>query len=157
MNRPEDYAPTFDGLCLYLEGCGVGRYFRELALVYHKNRKWKGERYVVPPQNLWPAMVPTMRLADLARAAWGRPLRDISGYRCPEYNSLVLSASQNHVRFGALDLQARLGTRRKFARMMARLVEAERDHGAKVGLGLYPSFVHIDVGLYDKNRNWGTM
>ena len=157
MARPEDYPCTFEGLCEYLEGCGVGRHFRELNLIHHKNRTWTGASYIVPPQSDWPNILPTMRLADYLREAWDAPLRILSGYRCPEYNALVGSKSTNHVRFGALDLQARWGGRILFARLTRRIVQVARDHGEYVGLGLYPSFVHIDVGLYARQRNWGSM
>lgn len=157
MPTPGDHPATFEGLCDYLTECKVGRHFRESNLIYHKNRAWNGARHIVPPHEFWPNMVPTLHLADLIRAAHGGPITILCGYRCDAYNDLIKSESDNHPRFGALDLQVGLGKRRAFARLTQRIVGAHRDHGFYVGLGLYPAFVHIDVNLYARQRNWGTL
>lgn len=94
----------------------------------------------------YPAQWRTSRAALLARAfealrrTIGQPLIVLSGYRTPEWNRRVGGAPQSqHVQGRALDLRPPSGwTVLEFA-AVARDIEDVQ------GIGLYPTFLHLDV------------
>ena len=95
-----------------------------------------------PPPELWPNMVKTAWLADQVRAYLGSPIRVLSGYRSPAYNSAISGAPQSrHLENDALDLQPLSTTPRKLHAALLGFREAGLFRG---GLGLYDTFVHID-------------
>ena len=103
-----------------------------------------------PPPDLWANMVKTAWLADQVREYLGSPIRVISGYRSPAYNSAISGASQSrHLSNDALDLQPLSTTPRKLHGALVAFREAGLFRG---GLGLYPSFVHVD--RRGENRDW---
>lgn len=101
-----------------------------------------------PPADLWKNMLPTARVANEARIRMGSPLTVKSAYRSPEYNRRIGGArASQHMRYCALDL----GTESP-AKLYRILLEMRRDGLFKGGLGLYPTFVHVDTrGV---NVNW---
>jgi len=153
---PKNYPLSWIGLESYLRHMNAGHFFRHRSLIFHKNPAWTGERHPIPPHESWSNMVPTLKLADRIRAACGFPVYCLCGYRCEAYNELVRSSSANHVQFGALDLYAKGPlNRRKLRNVARRMVDIERKHGHFVGFGWYGTrFVHVDVGLHDRQRNW---
>lgn len=103
-----------------------------------------------PPEALWQNMVPTAVVANEARKRMGSPLVIKSAYRSPAYNRRIGGARfSQHMQFCALDL----GTKSP-AKLYKILLEMRRDGLFKGGLGLYPSFVHVDTrGV---NANWAS-
>jgi uncharacterized protein YcbK (DUF882 family) len=91
-------------------------------------REWRASRALV--------------LADMfeaVRARVGRPLVILSAYRTLEHNRRVGGARYSqHVEGRALDLRPPRGW------TVARLVEAVREVPQVRGIGIYPSFLHID-------------
>lgn len=103
-----------------------------------------------PPPELWPNIVRTAWLADQVREYLGSPIRVLSAYRSPAYNSAISGASQSrHLSNDALDLQPLSCTPKKLHAALVGFREAGLFRG---GLGLYPSFVHLD--RRGSNADW---
>lgn len=136
----------------YLDEWSI-HHFSAKELTLHDNPRWWGARYVVPPVDLWPRIIPTLRVAESLRKVLG-PLHVVSGYRCHEYNELVGGAQRSqHVQFRALDLRP-VDTDVTYLQVCARLLD-EVDLGVDLGVGLYDSFVHIDTGF--RRRTWSQL
>lgn len=76
----------------------------------------------------------------------GRPIRVLSGYRTTKYNRQVGGAVRSqHIQGRALDITG-LGTL-TLAELQAAVVEMTNRPGrtALRGLGIYPTFIHIDI------------
>ena len=106
----------------------------------------------MPPEKLWPNIVPTLRIVDDLREKLDRPCHILSSYRSPEYNRAVGGAPlSQHLRFTALDITfAGVSPVRVHA-----ILTMWRDQGRfKGGLGLYrkSGFVHIDTR--GTNASW---
>ncbi|NNC89678.1 MAG: DUF882 domain-containing protein [Akkermansiaceae bacterium] len=105
----------------------------------------------LPPEDIWERLAPTLRAADEIRDRLGAPLlRITSAYRCPTYNRQIPGAAARsfHTRNQALDLVYG-GSNREAAEVARRL----RNEGAFCGgIGVYPTFIHIDTRGY--NANW---
>lgn len=116
-------------------------------------RRWG--RYVEPPRKLWDNIVPTIILADKIRDAWGGPLTVASGYRPEEYNRLVGGEPESeHKAFRALDISYPTGRGVEFLSVALRVIQGYMDDGFEVGVGVYRTFLHIDVGAARGNRFW---
>lgn len=105
----------------------------------------------LPPEELWPNIVPTLLLADELGHRLNAPLLEItSAYRSPEYNAQIQGAAEGsyHLRNQALDL--------KFAcsvSQVADMAHRMRDDGLfQGGIGTYPGFVHLDTR--GRNVDW---
>ena len=61
----------------------------------------------LPPQSLWPHIVPTALIANQIRSIVGVPCQVLSGYRSDAYNKAVGGSPRSrHKAFAALDIQA---------------------------------------------------
>ncbi len=101
----------------------------------------------LPPESLWEDLVPTLRLADEIRERLGAPLcRITSAYRCPRYNAQIPGAVPRsyHTRNQALDVVYYCSPRKAY-RMALKL---RRQGFFRGGVGLYPTFIHIDTRGY---------
>lgn len=77
---------------------------------------------------------------QLIRDAYGKPITPSSTYRSPEYNrSKSKATASRHSRGEAIDLDVPNEDARALGRIALEI-------NAKGGVGLYPGFVHIDVG-----------
>jgi len=116
-------------------------------------------RISVPPESLWPGMIPTLRLAEYIRDAWkddimmrgGDVTRAgiavVSGYRPRWYNTRIKRApSSQHMAFKALDLSPVNGELGHFMRVAQFAVSSLRESMRRVGFGRYDTFIHIDTG-----------
>jgi hypothetical protein len=123
----------------YLAGQGVTRFTaRELCPV---GRVHAGVALRAPHCDLWANIVPTALLAQEAREHFGRPMIVNSGYRDLAYNHAVGSTPGSlHVQFRALDVRIPGVTPRALYDWFDR-----HPQGGRIGLGLYPTFVHIDT------------
>ena len=107
-------------------------------------------------------LVHTATLADKIRADWGAPVKVVSGYRPPTYNDVQVEGSERsmHVRFAALDLQPVDDYEiHEWIAHCERIVEQRRqDAHDAIGLGRYwderGSFVHLDTGYHQHDRDW---
>jgi uncharacterized protein YcbK (DUF882 family) len=95
-----------------------------------------------PPESLWPNIVPTLKVLDMAREQVGR-ISLISIYRNLAYNRAVGgSPGSIHMRFAAADARPLDAEPRDLYRVIMNL----RGEGAfRGGVGRYPKFVHVDT------------
>jgi uncharacterized protein YcbK (DUF882 family) len=130
------YLRDFDA---YLRGHGVVRFTaRELCNV---GRKAGDVELQAPPCDLWDRIIPTALLAQEAREHFGAPMTVNSGYRDLAYNRAVGSTDGSvHVQFRAMDIVIPGVTP---ARLYGWL-DRHPEWGGKIGLGRYPTFVHLD-------------
>lgn len=101
----------------------------------------------LPPEHLWEQLALTLRVADEIRDRLELPLcRITSGYRAPKYNAVIPGAVRGsyHTRNQALDLVYFCSTR--VAYNMA--VKLRNEGFFRGGIGLYPTFIHLDTRGY---------
>ena len=80
----------------------------ELALL--SDRRTNGVMNDTPPEGLWPAIVPTVRLVERVRAQFG-PTTIHSAYRSPAYNAAVTTSTDSrHSHNDAIDFSCLQGT-----------------------------------------------
>lgn len=129
---------------LYLTHAGVEHFSaRELCDVGRTKRNPDtGELAVleVPPAELWPNILPTARVAMDLRASTGSRLRCNSGFRNEAYNLAWGSKARTHRLFQAMDLDPLdCSVEELHARAL------EHPQAQFMGIGVYPSFVHLDT------------
>ena len=118
-------------------------------------------RYIVPPPEMWPRIIPALRILDRFREYLGQPVRGISGYRHPAYNTMIQGSEDSfHMSFSAVDFTYRIRLpddridTSVFFNWFNHLYRARGD-----GTGAYRSFVHLDVGhsrhlIKGKSQQW---
>lgn len=108
------------------------------------------EHNTYPPREMWPNIVPTLRILDNLRSAIGQPIRITSSYRSPEYNERVGGKSKSlHLQFNAIDFQVSGMTPHEVVSILLRW---RSQHEFEGGIGLYSTFVHLDTRGY--NATW---
>lgn len=97
----------------------------------------------IPDRAMWDAVVPLVAAMDAIRKQLGYGVRITNCYRAPPYNSCVGGVSGSlHMQFKAADFVAVEGTSADWAAA----AKAVRDRGDfSGGIGIYNSFVHVDV------------
>jgi uncharacterized protein YcbK (DUF882 family) len=131
------------------------RHFDADELVELRNPKWTGPRHVLPPREDLDSIWMTACLADVLREAWDGPIDVVSGYRPLAYNRLVGSKdTSEHIRFKALDLRPVNEDIVEFWLAAECVVRTALMLDLTVGLGLYDTFIHIDVGSPKGSRTW---
>ena len=135
----------------YLEGLQLNHFSAD-ELIAQGDRTRSGVSNSLPPESIWPAMVRTLWVADMARSALGFPITITSAFRNEAYNRQVGGASRSaHLRNEALDLIPAGG---KINDLWRVLLALRRGGAFKGGLGYYPKkFIHLDTrGV---NATWG--
>lgn len=95
-----------------------------------------------PPVELWHAIVPTVRLVELIREQFG-PTTLNSAYRTPQYNLAVAkSTDSQHSHNTALDFKCKTGSPVQWRSFLRELRTQKVFTG---GIGIYPTFVHVDT------------
>jgi len=105
----------------------------------------------LPPKHLWANLVPTLKLADELRRRLGQPLVEVtSAYRTADYNAQIKGAAEGsyHIQNQALDL--RFGC--PPAEVAATALRLREDGYFRGGIGIYPTFTHIDTR--GRNADW---
>lgn len=121
------------------------KFFQAFELVATAGNIKNGVKNTFPPEKLWPNIVPTIKIVDQLRKRIGAPLKINSAYRSPAYNTAIKGATKSqHMRFAALDIRS---TDPKWTpKKIHAELKAMRAAGMfKGGLGLYPTFVHVDT------------
>lgn len=106
-----------------------------------------GVANTLPPKAAWEKLVPTLRAADEIRERLELPLcRITSAYRSPKYNAMIPGAVSRsyHTRNQALDVVYYCSPRKAYD-MALRL---RREGFFRGGIGLYPTFIHLDTRGY---------
>lgn len=145
-------------LIAFIDRLGL-KFFKGTEIADYANRVRDGVRNKLPPESLWPNIVPTLIVADALRAAVGVPLTITSAYRAPAYNAAVGGETNSyHMRFMALDVAPfsigakRLAAAARKLRGKKFVVPDSRESFVwRGGVGEYPKFVHIDCRGYDAN------
>ena len=119
------------------------RHFKAWELTSYADRVSGGVKNSEPPASLWENIVVPLWCLDCLRESLGRPITIVSTFRSVRYNATLNGAVSNsqHLRNCAIDFKVK-GMRPATAFDRLRVM---RD--AKIfrgGLGLYPTFVHID-------------
>ena len=106
-----------------------------------------------PPPELWPNILPTVRVLDTLRERLGYAVVLTSVYRSPPYNRAIGSSNppdprvqdgigSQHPRFTAADFRGVAGTSEEWAAELRRM----RSQGVfRGGIGVYSTFVHVDT------------
>ena len=158
MTNPFDYHSTADYkafLDWYRRTFGLTPHFEPDELLVHVGEvKVRGERSALnpfPPSDLWPNIYYTFTIIRFLRWYLAKPIRLLSVYRGPEYNALVGGAKlSQHKRFNAIDFKV-LGW--GSPREWAGILKSWRQRGMfKGGIGVYPTFVHVDTR--GRNVSW---
>lgn len=111
--------------------------------------------YSLPPKDLWPHVVPTLRFIRSRIVPTLGPVAALSGYRDPELNKCAGGAPKSaHALYYALDLTPlRIKDRDKMIEKVCAL-HARFGRQAHAGLGFYKGMrFHIDTYGY---RMWGS-
>lgn len=130
-----------------IEACGPSLHlsWKELAChdgtVYPVN--WRGDRAVLLGQAF-----------EAIRAAVGQPLIVLSAYRTPKFNRRIGGAKMSqHVEGRALDLEIPEGfTVDTFEQLVH--ASAKTPNSVIRGIGIYPTFLHMDVRPIEKLLVW---
>ena len=160
-----DRAQAFMRFEDFLEGAGVGSVVEPWQLMRIDAffaRKCDAQPFAIPPKELWPNIVPALRLVrDEVIPAFG-PVQVLSSYRTPELNVCAGGAGRsNHLEFSALDLATDpyRGGEELYRELCA--MHADAGRASRMGLGAYYDLAegdysggrfHIDAQGY---RSWG--
>lgn len=136
------------------------RHFKGAEFTPYWTRKRGKVENGLPPESLWPNIIPTLIVLDAIRERIGESITILSTYRSPRYNAAVGGEPASfHMRFMAVDFTADCGAKK--------LHEAAQDCRGKVfklpvrgaftfngGIGLYvrSNFVHVDCR--NSPANW---
>lgn len=145
--QQKEYAAFIDRLGL--------RYFKGSEFAVYADRTRGAVRNSLPPEALWPNIIKTLVVIDEIRHRYGAPAEVTSAYRSPAYNRAVGGeAASFHMRNMAVDLV--VDDPKRFRKIAASLrgktFKLPENGGTFVwrgGIGLYPSFVHVDCRGYD--------
>jgi hypothetical protein len=141
----------------YLRRAGVGGVLPLSQLLLNAT-SWRGcvdAPYSLPPQNLWPNIVPTLRFIHARIVPALGPVAAVSGYRDPALNTCAGGAPKSaHALYYALDLTPlRFRDRDKMIAAVCKL-HARFGAAAHAGLGFYQGMrFHIDTNGF---RRWGS-
>lgn len=172
----------------YLDAAGI-RYFSAKELTAHKWRHGAGRvvagasswwfvydllgidylpkgphqvlpRHVVPDPQLWPSILPVLRILDRFRYWLNEPVTSISSYRHPLYNAQIEgSKTSRHMRFEAVDFYYPVEEIK--GRLFVDLFVDWFEHiyrGNDDGVGRYDGFIHLDIASgrrgTDRLLNW---
>lgn len=117
-------------------------------------REFELPPYAIPPDSLWPLIIPTLKLLQEEIIPLIGEVEIVSGFRTPEYNELAGGASgSRHLFFQAVDVVPL--TQIPKDELKKRLQQFWYEHGEQynLGLGLYDyTRFHVDTWKY---RNWG--
>lgn len=109
-------------------------------------------QHVVPNPRLWPNIIPVLRILDRFRHWLRHPVRGVSGFRLPWYNTAISGSKTSfHMSNSAIDFaytkftpQGEMDVR-IFYRFFDALYKLKGS-----GVGGYPQFCHVD---YNQNRH----
>lgn len=145
-----------DKLLRYLRAQGVDQVI-PLHQLLRSDVKWKQcgvEPFDVPPTNLWPNMVPTLRVIRDEVVPQVGPVEALSVFRSPEINTCIKGAKLSyHLRFFAIDMKpVKKAERYQLISKLCRLYH-KKGQTLGLGLGIYGGTrFHIDTAAY---RSWG--
>lgn len=142
LNTNPQEQPRFDALSAYLAQEGVGSVLPAWQLVQTETvdaaTKCNIAGFAIPPESMWPAMVPTLRLVRDEIIPLVGPVKVLSSFRTAAANKCSAGAEGSpHRRFSALDLATlnELPQKELFAKLCKRWDQLPASMG--FGLGAY--------------------
>ena len=97
-----------------------------------------------PPPELWPNAVPLIRTLEAFRKEIKQPVVLTSVYRSPAYNKTIGGANRSqHMAFTAADFK--VANKTDTGDWAARLKRLREQGSFEGGIGIYNTFVHVDV------------
>jgi len=130
-----DYEKLLSGLRL--------RHFKAHEIIRYANQVRSGVKNSLPPRELWANIIPTLWVLDHLRASLGARITLTSIYRDDAYNRAVGGAAgSQHKQNRAIDFQIS-GVSPTVAKN--HLVALRKAGMFRGGIGIYPTFVHIDT------------
>jgi len=128
------------------------RHFKGAEFSEYWTRTRKGVSNNLPPEALWPNIIPTLIVLDEIREQAGQPVILSSTYRSPRYNAAIGGEPASfHMRFMAVDFSAMCGARDLHAiaqslrgRKFKLPVRGQFTFDGGIGLYVKSGFVHLD-------------
>lgn len=109
-------------------------------------------RNKLPPTELWPRIANTAKMLDEIRRRLGAPVRILSCYRSPAYNSCIGGESASlHMKFNAIDWRCDSGTVQEWHRVAKEVRRSKPAFQGGVGLYVNSRFIHIDTRGHEAN------
>ncbi|OCK55055.1 N-acetylmuramoyl-L-alanine amidase [Bradyrhizobium sp. LMTR 3] len=106
----------------------------------------------LPPRELWPRIANTAKMLDEIRRRLGAPVRILSCYRSPAYNSCIGGESASlHMKFNAIDWRCDSGTVQEWHRAAKEVRRSKPAFLGGVGLYINSRFIHIDTRGHEAN------
>lgn len=127
------------------------RYFKAKEFTDYFDVTRRGVTNSAPPEYLWNNIAPTLHIVDDLRQHYGKPITILSSYRSAAYNAAIGDAAPKsmHKQFRALDISVSGHSPKEVFNKLREWRDARKFAG---GLGLYPTFVHIDTR--GSNATW---
>lgn len=146
--RDADAPPTHSFARFWADNLGDIQHFNWDELLYKGGSNTGLKLNTDPPEVLWANAIPLVRALEAFRNAIGHPVILTSVYRSPEYNKAIGGVKRSqHMAFRAADLKVSGGGGpANWANKLKELRDAGLFTG---GVGVYNSFVHIDVRGFD--------
>jgi N-acetylmuramoyl-L-alanine amidase len=109
-------------------------------------------RNMFPARELWPNIGKTARMLDEIRKRLGAPVRILSCYRAPAYNSCIGGESASlHMKFNAIDWRCDSGSVHDWHRTAKEVRRSSPDFLGGVGLYVNSRFIHVDTRGHEAN------
>jgi N-acetylmuramoyl-L-alanine amidase len=106
----------------------------------------------LPPRDLWPRIANTAKMLDEIRRRLGAPVRILSCYRSPAYNSCIGGETASlHMKFNAIDWRCDSGTVQEWHRAAKDVRRSKPAFLGGVGLYVNSRFIHIDTRGHEAN------
>ena len=135
------------------------RHFNGAEFTPYWSRTRNGVKNSVPHESLWPNIIPTLIVLDELRETLGAVITLTSTYRSPAYNAAIKGEPGSfHMKYRAIDFQCASGSPSQWAQRLksfrGRSFTLPGNGGTfafRGGVGLYPTFVHVDTRGTDAN------
>lgn len=106
----------------------------------------------LPPRELWPRIANTAKMLDEIRRRLGAPVRILSCYRSPAYNSCIGGESASlHMKFNAVDWRCDSGTVQDWHRVAKDVRRSKPEFLGGVGFYVNSRFIHVDTRGHEAN------
>lgn len=151
-----DHEKAAKKLQTFLNQQGVGEVV-PLYQLLRSDTQWKlcgAEPFNVPPEALWPDIVPALRIVRDKVIPRIGAVEALSVFRSPKINACIHGASHSyHMQFKAIDMRPGKGATRDQLILKMCSLQYREGHALNMGLGIYRGTrFHVDAAGY---RRWG--
>ena len=142
----------------FIDGLGLPN-FKGKEFTPYWSRTRNGVKNSLPPEALWPNIIRTLVVLQALRTDLGSSISLLSTYRSPAYNTAIAGAGASfHMEYKAIDFTCASGTPADWARKLKSyrgkkftVPGMNESYVFRGGVGLYPTFVHVDTRGTDAN------